>query len=179
MLEIDDMIGLLDAVRWDLVGAGFQLALCALILGRWARCRLSKHVQPTGEVGAPPPPFAQEVWRQAICQQTEHSLQRILSTIERERLKLQEVLAGVGPLRPTAEAGTAGPGDSQAGFRWAGTEPDEMDFNRYAGVNELAQQGLGSRQIADQLNLPAGEIELALKLHGSTPDRVGREEMRQ
>jgi hypothetical protein len=179
MMEIDDMIGLLDAVRWDMVGAGFQLALCALILGGWARRRLRKRAQACGEAGAPPPAFALEVWRQTIHQQTEHSLQRILSTVEHERLKLQELLAGTGPMPPTAEADTTGPGDGQAGFRWDGTEPDELGFNRYAGVNELAQQGLGPRQIADQLNLPAGEIELALKLHGPAPGSVGREEMRQ
>jgi hypothetical protein len=179
MREIDDMIGLLDAVRWDLVGAGFQLALCALILGGWACRRLRKRAQATGEAGAPPPAFTLEVWRQTIRQQTEQSLQRILSTVERERLKLQEVLAGVGPLPPTAEADTAGPCDVQSGFRWAGTEPDELGFNRYAGVNELAQQGLGPRQIADQLNLPAGEIELALKFYGPSLHGAGREETRQ
>jgi hypothetical protein len=178
-MEIDTMIGLLDAVRWDLVGAGFQLALCALILGGWARRRLRKRAQADGEVVAPPQAFALEVWRQTIRQQTEQSLQRIVSTVERERLKLQEVLAGVGPLRPTAEADSAGPGDGQAGFRWCGTESEELDFNRYAGVNELAQQGLSPRQIADRLNLPAGEIELALKLHGPTPDSRRPDEMRQ
>ncbi|MCU0538622.1 MAG: DUF2802 domain-containing protein [Desulfobacterales bacterium] len=53
--------------------------------------------------------------------------------------------------------------------------PDEPPFRlgggpvppaggRYDGVRRLAREGLGCRQIAERLNLPRGEVELALKL---------------
>jgi fructosamine-3-kinase len=47
------------------------------------------------------------------------------------------------------------------------------------GLEALAQQGLTARQIADRTSLPAGEIELALKLRDGTHPIPSIEAIRQ
>jgi hypothetical protein len=41
---------------------------------------------------------------------------------------------------------------------------EQAPEGRYDGVHELRRNGLSSRQIAEKLKLPCGEVDLALKL---------------
>jgi hypothetical protein len=173
------MMSYLEALRWDMVSAVFQLALCAAILGAWLRQRIRRRSATRGASSASPPAFSMEVMLQSIRLQTEHALLNILSTVEAERDKLQHALAGAGALHPAAEPETAGPAAVPVAFRWGDAEAEEQRGNRYAGLNGLAEQGLSPRQIADRLNVPAGEIELALKMRAAAPENDLVREIRQ
>lgn len=173
------MTSFLEAVRWDWVGDGFQIALCAVILVGWVRRRIRKRAETRAEPSAPIPDFSQEVFLQTIRQQTELSLQRILAAVEAERDKLQHAPAYTGVLNPAAAAEIAGSEDPHSAFRWGDSEADETGRRRYAGLKALAEQGLSSRQIADRLNRPAGEIQLALKLQGAIHEIDRVDEIRQ
>jgi hypothetical protein len=164
------MTGLLETVRWDMVAAGFQLVLCTVILGGWILRRAGKRSAAGAAPAVAPPAFALEVMLQTIRQQTEHSLQCILAAVEAERDRLQQALACAGSLPPAAEADAVGPAVALGGFRWGGAESDQSSTNRYTGLKGLAEQGLSPRQIADRLNLPAGEIELALKMRADVTE---------
>jgi hypothetical protein len=120
-----------------------------------------------------------EVLLQSIRLQTEHALQNIRMTVEAERDKLQHALADAGALRPPAEPEVAAAAAAPPAFRWGDAEPAERTGSRYAGLDGLAEQGLSARQIADRLNLPAGEIELALKMRAVVPEDDRLPEMRQ
>lgn len=158
------MSNFLETVRWDWVGNAFQIALCAGILAGWLRRRIKGRSAPPEESAAAGPVFAQEIALQAFRQQAEQALQRILTVVEAERDRLQLAWAGGRAPSRAAEAESGGPADAAAAFRWGDPEADGAGHDRYGALDELAQQGLSSRQIADRLNLPAGEIELALKL---------------
>jgi hypothetical protein len=173
------MTGLLETVRWDMVAAGFQLVLCTVILGSWILRRAGKRSAASVAPAVAPPAFALEVMLQTVRQQTEHSLQCILSAVEAERDRLQQALACAGSLPPASEAEAVGPALALGGFRWGAAESDQSVTNRYAGLNGLAEQGLNPRQIADRMNLPAGEIELALKMRGAVTEGERGGEPRQ
>jgi len=173
------MTSLLEAVRWDMVAAGFQLALCAAVLVGWVRRRRIRRIAVGAAQEGPPKAFALEVMLQTIRQQTEQSLQGILTAVETERERLHQALSGCGALQPLTEAEAAGPSVALEGFRWGAAELDESGGDRYAGLNGLAEQGLNPRQIADRLNLPAGEIELALKMRDTFPENASAGEGRQ
>jgi hypothetical protein len=158
------MTSYIEAVRWDLLGNGFQIALCAGILFVWVRRRIRRRCAAQSEPAAVRPIFAQEVFLQTIRQQTELSWQNILAVVETERDRLQRALAGAGVASHTVEAESSSSGDALAAFRWGDPEPDGSDPRGYAALDALAEQGLSSRQIADRMNRPAGEIELALKM---------------
>lgn len=173
------MMSFLEALRWDMVGAAFQLALCAVILGGWLRQHVKRRSQLRVEPGDAPPAFSMEVLLQSIRLQTEHALQNIRTTVEAERDKLQHALADAGALRPPAEPELAAAAAAPLAFRWGDAEPAERTGSRYAGLDGLAEQGLSARQIADRLSLPAGEIELALKMRAVVPEDDRLPEMRQ
>jgi hypothetical protein len=158
-------MSLLEAVRWDLLSQGIQILVWLVILVYFVRQRLRQ--QPSGvpaATRAAAPLFSQEILLQTIRQQTEQALQGILAAVEAERDKLQRLLvrAEVPRLPPTApDAETAA---AHIPFRLGETPSELVDRSRYAGLKELGGRGLSLRQIADQLKLPVGEIELALKL---------------
>lgn len=173
------MMSFLEAIRWDMVGAAFQLALCAVIMGGWLRQHVKRRSQLRVEPGDAPPAFSMEVLLQSIRLQTEQALQNIRMTVEAERDKLQHALADAGALRPPADPEAAAAAAAPLAFRWGDAEPGERVGSRYAGLDGLAEQGLSARQIADRLNLTAGEIELALKMRAVVPEDDRPSEMRQ
>lgn len=160
------MTSFLEGVRWDLVGGGFQIALCVLILGGWVRRRMKRRPQAGVEARAALADFPREVFLETIRQETEQSHQRILAAVETERDRLQRVLARRGAPHPADDGEPGGSGDARAAFRWGASDADDTDRGRYAGLRGLAEQGLSPRQIADRLHVPAGEVELALKVRG-------------
>jgi hypothetical protein len=162
------MTELIETVRWDLLGGGFQIALCVGILFSWLRRRMKRRPADPVDSGAVSPVFAQEMFQQTIRQQTERAWQNILAVVEAERERLQLVFSGFGSPSRAAESESGGPAEPLASFRWGDSEPDGIQPDRYAGLDELAQQGLSSRQIADRMNLSAGEVELALKFSGAS-----------
>lgn len=165
------MLSMLEAVPWDLLSHGIPIVMCAVILGCLVRMR--RKLRPTGACGetpAPAPVFSQEVLLQTLRQQTEQALQRILSVVEAEREKLQPLLAAGDPPPLPAAAPVAEPAETHVPFSLGGPDPPAApaDQSRFAGLKGLSGLGLSPRQIADQMNLPLGEIERVLKLQRSS-----------
>jgi hypothetical protein len=158
------MTSYLEAVRWDWLGSGFQITLCAGILFGWVRRRVRQRSARQNEPSAVRPTFSQEVFLQVVRQQTELAWQNIQAVVEAERGRLQRVLAGGGGASLMADAENSGPADALVAFRWGDPEPDGSGPCRYDALDDLAEQGLSTRQIAERINRPVGEIELALKM---------------
>ena len=158
-------MSLLEAVRWDLLSHGIQILAWAVILVYFVRKRLK--LRPSGahaETTAPAPVFYQEVLLQTLRQQTEQALQSILTAVETERDKLQRLLVSADVPQLPVAAPIAETVAAHIPFRLGESDPELTDQSRYAGLKGLSGRGLSPRQIADQMKLPVGEIELALKL---------------
>ena len=158
-------MSLLEAVRWDLLSQAIQILVWAVILVYFVHKRL-KH-RPSGAhaaTAAAAPVFSQEVLLQTIRQQTEQALQSILTAVESERDKLQRLLVRADVPQLPVAAPIAETAAAHIPFRLGESDPELTDRSRYAGLKGLCGRGLSPRQIADQMKLPVGEIELALKL---------------
>jgi hypothetical protein len=160
------MLAFLDVVRWDRVSDGFQLLLCGVILACLVHNKL-KHKRLLPDAGRPD--FSQEVLLQTLRQQTEQALASIRAVVEVEHAKLQQLM-GVpdGPSPAEARVQTESAAENVP-FRLGNGDPGGPGSlrSRFAGLPELAARGLTVRQMAAQTQLPAGEIELALKLQRS------------
>ena len=162
------MMFFFDAVRWDRVSDVIQLLLCGVILACLVHNKLKhKRLLPDAALQGKPPVFSQEVLLQTLRQQTEQALAAIRAAVEVEQTKLQELLGAAGGPCPSEERAEAGRAVENIPFRLGNADPTgpvAFGRSRYAGLPELAARGLSARQIAAQTKLPAGEIELALKL---------------
>jgi hypothetical protein len=161
------MMTLLDAVRWDRVSDGIQLVLCGVILACLIHNKLKhKRLLPDAASRNKPPVFSQEVLLQTLRQQTEQALESIRTAVEAEQAKLQQLLgAGAAPCPAEERAGTE-MAVEHVPFRLGNGDPTGIMArpSRFAGLQQLAARGLTVRQIAAQAQLPAGEVELSLKL---------------
>jgi hypothetical protein len=157
-----------DALRWDVICNTVQVALCSAILVVLIRNMLkSKRFPAEGEERARTIPFTQEIRLQSIRQQTELALEAILKTVQVEQLRLQQAFDGTDTRLPGAGAAADAAGAEHLPFRFGEDIPllsGGSGAGRYAGVHGLAGAGLSAQQIAEQLRLPSGEVELALKL---------------
>jgi hypothetical protein len=162
-----------EALRWDVVSNTVQIALCCVILVVLIRNKLkTKRFLTEGEGRDCAIPFTQEIQLQSIRQQTELALEAILKTVQAEQVRLQQAfertdtrLSGAGAAADTASA-------EHLPFRLGEDIPPVsggLGAGRYEGVHGLAGDGLSARQIAEQLRLPSGEVELALKLQRAAP----------
>ena len=161
------MLTFFDALRWDMLADGIQVALCGVMLVCLVHNKLRyKKLLPEASTRGKPPVFSQEVLLQTLRQQTEQALASIRAAVDAEETKLQQVLGAAGVAPAAAENAAAETPAEHIPFRLGDGEPVGLGTlpGRYAGLGELAAQGFSARQIAAQTRLPAGEIELALKL---------------
>jgi hypothetical protein len=157
-----------EALRWDVVCNAVQIALCCVILVVLIRNKLkTKRFLAEGEGRERAIPFNQEIRLQSIRQQTELALELILKTVQAEQVRLQQAFDGSDTRLPGAGAAADAAGAEHLPFRFgenASSVSAGAGAGRYEGVHGLAGEGLSARQIAEQLRLPSGEVELALKL---------------
>jgi hypothetical protein len=99
-----------------------------------------------------------------VRQQAQSALAAVASVLEAERAKLIERAAAGAPLLPEREIAPAPAGAAGEGAFRLGETAGPALFDRYEEARLLARQGLGTRRIAEELNLPRGEVELAVKL---------------
>ncbi|MCU0590140.1 MAG: hypothetical protein MUC57_01530, partial [Desulfobacterales bacterium] len=85
--------------------------------------------------------------------------------------------AGASSVSSETEIGTGA--EAPVVFRWGDRDHEDTGRNRYDGLEGFIEQGLSSRQIADRMNLPVGEIELAMKLRGPDTGTDRTEAVRQ
>jgi DNA-binding NarL/FixJ family response regulator len=161
----------MESIPWGMVVDGIQIGLCVVILaclihGRRRTRRLQADAAACGAAAS----FSDEVLLQSVRQRAEMAFSAIAAALEAERLELQRLCdGGRAPRRTTA----AEPLVPAAPFRFgeigaaaaAGKE-------RYEGVGDLAAAGLSARQIAEQLKLPAGEVELVMKMQATLPQAL-------
>jgi hypothetical protein len=161
------MLAFFDALRWDLLADGIQVVLCGVILACLVHNKLRhKRLLPEASPNDKVPAFFQEVLLQTLRQQTEQALASIRAAVDAEEAKLQQAFGAAEVPRLAEEpTGTETPAE-HVPFCLGDGEPIGCGTSpsRYTGLGDLAAQGLTARQIAAQTRLPAGEIELALKL---------------
>ena len=157
-----------EALRWDVVCNAVQIALCSVILVVLIRNKLkTKRFLSEGEGRARGIPFTQEIRLQSIRHQTELALEAILKTVEAEQLRLPQAFDRTDTRLPGAGTAADAASAEHLPFRLGEDIPPVSGASgagRYEGVHGLAGEGLSLQQIAEQLRLPSGEVELALKL---------------
>jgi hypothetical protein len=162
------MMTFFDFVRWDRLSDGIELLLCAVILVCLVHNKLKyRRLLPDTALQGKPPVFSQEVLLQTLRQQTEQALASIRAAVEVEQNKLQQLLGATDAPRPIEERAAAEIAAENEPFRLGDGDSAAPGLvrSRLAGLPALAARGLTTRQMAAQSQLPAGEIELALKLH--------------
>ena len=151
-------MGFLELVTVDGVRDGVQVLLCGVVLACLACRRLTSTRR--AEVRPQPAAFADEVGLQSLRQQAERALAAIEQAVRAERLQLNQWVAPIGP------GGTGAAADSEPAdlipFRLGGGAPGAAA--PYDALPRLAAGGLTPRELAAQTRMPAGEVELALKL---------------
>ena len=157
-----------EALRWDVVRDAVQIALCSVILVVLIRNKLkTKRFLAEGEGRDRAIPFTQEIRLQSIRQQTELALEAILKAVQAEQLRLQQAFDGADTRLPGAGTAADAARAEHLPFRLGEDIPPvsgRSGAGRYEGVHGLAAEGLSAKQIAEQLRLPSGEVELAVKL---------------
>jgi hypothetical protein len=140
-----------------------QILMCGVVLA-CVVCNRLKSPRREGQQPAPLVAFSEEVMLQSLRQQTEQALAAIQGAVQAERLRLAQLMSPVDPLAAPSAADPE-PVD-HAPFRLGDTPPAAGD-GRYDVLPGLAAAGLTARELSAQTRLPAGEIELALKLRRS------------
>jgi hypothetical protein len=161
------MMTFFEAVRWERVCDGLQLLLWGMILACLIHNKLKyRRMLPEAASQGRHPIFSQEVLLQTLRQQAEQALASVRAAVEAEQTKLQQLLEAAGEPSPPGESAAAGVAAENIPFCLGRVDPagPVSLHGRFAGLQELAARGLTARQIAAQTKLPAGEIELALKL---------------
>ena len=157
-----------EALRWDVLCNAAQIALCSVILVILIRNKVkTKRFLAEGEGREPAIPFTHEIRLQSIRQQTELALEAILKAVQAEQLRLQLAFDRTDTRLPGAGTAAEAASAEHRPFRLGEDIPlvsGGSGAGRYEGVHGLAGAGLNAKQIAEQLRLPSGEVELALKL---------------
>jgi hypothetical protein len=156
-------MGMIDGLTMEAVRDGVQVLLCAVVLA-CVVCGRSKRLRRDVEHPAPLAGFPDAVRLETLRQAADRALAAIQAAVQSERLRLGALIP-VAADGPDACAPEAEPADLTP-FRLgeAGLAAGAAVGVRYDDLPRLAAGGLTSRDLAVQTRLPAGEIELALKL---------------
>jgi hypothetical protein len=149
---------------WEIAIDATQIGLCGLILLFLIRNRMKlKRLNLNAPSAEESQKFNTEFVVEAVRQQTELAFNHVLETIEKER----QTLHAYFELRDTQLAHglltSASPGRIEPISSAEALEPDAADAI-YGEIESLSDQGLSPADIAEELNLPRGEVDLVLKL---------------
>jgi hypothetical protein len=157
----------MEAWRWDLIRDAWLIALCIGMLVCLVRRRgmpLPAPEERAARLGSTG--FSQEIRLQAMRQQSERALASILAAVDSERRRLQQLFDADDRPPPAVVETSARAATDDFPFR-LGEAREPAAWGPYESVHGLSREGLSSRQIAEKLNLPRGEVELALKLRAA------------
>ncbi|MEJ2164387.1 MAG: hypothetical protein P8X90_02585 [Desulfobacterales bacterium] len=153
---------------WGTVVDGFQTILCLLILLCLIRNRrkhkssaLEEALRESGKS------FKVQVLSQTILQQLDQAFANIADTMAAERFKLESLLPFSRPRHETFPI----PGYPTPSLRTAGREISSVSDGMsqidelHQQIRKLADKGMSSRQISEELKTPLAEIELILSLN--------------
>jgi hypothetical protein len=158
----EDAMDLWDGVTMKAVCDAVQVFMCAVVLG----CVLSGRWRRGGAGRLTVPDFAAGVRLESWRQETDRALAAVESAVRSERLRLAG-LGGTGASAPVAGGAPDPEPADQAPFRLgdaALASAAPVGPERYDALARLAACGGTARDIAARTRLPAGEVELALKL---------------
>jgi hypothetical protein len=149
---------------WEIAIDATQIGLCGLILLFLIRNRMKlKRLNSNRPSGEKSPKFNTEFVVEALRQQSELAFNHIMKTIDKER----QTLNAYFELRETQLA----PGLLTAASKGRmepipGAEALESDASEaiYSEIESLSDQGLSPSDIAEELSVPRGEVDLVLKL---------------
>ena len=149
---------------WEIAIDAVQIGLCALILLFLIRNHMRfKRLNSNVPSGQESQKFNSEFVVEAVRQQTELAFNHILETIDKERQTLDAYFA----LRESHLApGLLKSLPSNRIEPITSTEVQEPHLadTIYSKIENLSDQGLSLSDIAEELNLPRGEVDLVLKL---------------
>lgn len=138
-----------------------QVLMCAIVLVGVFSGRLRR----AGAGRLTVPDFAEGVRLESWRQETDRALAAVESAVRSERLRLAG-LGGTGASAPVVAGAPEPEPADQAPFRLGDADLASAPVGpeRYDGLARLAACGGTARDIAARTRLPAGEVELALKL---------------
>jgi hypothetical protein len=149
---------------WEITIDATQIGLCALILLFLIRNHMKlRRLNSNAPAGQESQKFNSEFVVEAVRQQTELAFHHILETIDKERqtldayFELRENQLAPGLLKSVPSKRLEPISSTKA------SEPDAADAI-YSEIESLSDQGLSMTDIAEELNLPRGEVDLVLKL---------------
>ena len=149
---------------WEITIDATQIGLCALILLFLIRNHMKfKRLNSNASSGQESQKFNSEFVVEAVRQQTELAFNHILETIDKERqtldayFELRESQLAPGLLKSLPSNRIEPISSTKA------LEPDAANAI-YSEIESLSDQGLSLTDIAEELNLPQGEVDLVLKL---------------
>jgi hypothetical protein len=149
---------------WEIAVDATQIGLGALILLFLIRNHMRlKRLNSNAPSGQEAQKFNSEFVVEAVRQQTELAFRHILETIDKERqtldayFELREVQLAPGLLKSPPPNRIEPISGNEA------LEPNAADAI-YSEIESLSDQGLSLKDIAEELSLPQGEVDLVLKL---------------
>ena len=149
---------------WEIAIDATQIGLCGLILLFLIRNRMKlKRLNPDATSAEESQKFNTEFVVEALRQQTELAFNHIMQTIDKERqtlnayFELRETQLAPGLLTSVSKGRIEPISSTEA------LEPDAADAI-YSEIESLSDQGLRPADIATELNVPRGEVDLVLKL---------------
>jgi len=153
---------------WGTVVDGFQTILCLLILLFLIRNRRKHKSSALEEVlRESGKSFNVQVLSQTVLQQLDQAFANIADTMAAERFKLESLLPFNRPGHGTFPI----PGYPTPSLRTAGREISSVSDGMsqidelHQQIRKLADKGMSSRQISEELKTPLAEIELILSLN--------------
>ncbi|UCF94371.1 MAG: hypothetical protein JSW39_09495 [Desulfobacterales bacterium] len=148
---------------------GIQIGLCSVILGYLVRNKIvSKRTALEKVTPGTRLNFKAEILRQTLKQQSERAFENILETVAKERRVLNKLFQAEDAVNAGAimlSQASSAPSEPLSRRSIDGDSEGDSD-DRYAAIERLGRQGLSVPQIAEQLKVPRGEVELLLKLKG-------------
>jgi hypothetical protein len=149
---------------WEIAIDATQIGLCGLILLFLIRNRLKlKRLNLNAPVGQESQKLNTEFVVEAVRQQTELAFNHILKTIDKERQTLHAYFELRGTQIAPGLLTAASKGRIEPITNTEALESDAADAI-YSDIESLSDQGLSPADIAEELNVPRGEVDLVLKL---------------
>lgn len=148
---------------WQLAIDGLQIFLCLLILFFFVTKRTKSRKMAAESVAADQVSnFNARFLAESFQQQTDQAFDNILTVISNERRNLDGLLQLLAEKQP--DVGVTAQIDDAVAQAAVSTQDCLPDDQLKAEVKKLAASGKDTGQIAQQMKIPVGEVELILNL---------------
>jgi len=150
---------------WGIIIDAFQILLCGIIILVLVHNKIRyKQMILNSPVNDRHTCFSNEISKQNLKQETEQIFDSILNFISQKRLSLVNLYESQSQNFLHDAFVLDSPRSLQTFDRDKATESFNQDDSHYDLIAELGNKGLGSKDIAKRVDIPRGEVELALRL---------------